>query len=294
MSSQATTNAKTASPAKHGVRALLTKGENFVVGAFGSLIASMIQMPILTWKFCTQRGVALPETWVGMYRGIGMRLSAVIPLNVTTMIANGVLENLFGATDTKPLTRKQKLMCAFLAGCISSPIQSIMDTTIVHQQRLGLGFVDTWGTLLNEFGIHALLHGTLATAARESIGSIGFLLLTPIFAEIVSATCDFGPGFWSKVALAFIGSFPAAFISSFITMPIDAAKTISMVDMGQVNVTSTWHATANIVNDNGVLALYKGFPQRTLVLVITMFILPVCRELAISYKTKMLYGSHSD
>jgi len=237
----------------------------------------------------------MPDTIVGLYRGFDVRLSAVIPLNVTTMIANSTLEKLFGATDTKPLTRTQKIACAFLAGCISSPIQSLMDTSIVHQQRLGLGMFATWQVLFQEFGLHAFLHGTAATAAREAIGAVGFLILTPLFAELIVKRLNLGDGtFFLKILGAFVGSFPAGFTSSFITMPIDASKTISVADIAQVNVRSAWHAIYNIVNEKGVVALYKGFPQRTLVLVITMFILPVFRELAISYKAKKLSATQAD
>lgn len=273
------------------VRALLTSAENFFVGTSASLLASSIQMPVLTWKFCTQRGIPMPDTFAGLYRGIGIRLSAVIPLNVTTMIANGLLERIFGASDAKPLSRLQKLICAFLAGCISSPIQSVMDSTIIHQQKLNLGMYATWKVLLRKFGIHALLNGTLATAAREAVGAVGFLMLTPLFADLAKSKLQMNDSsFFGKILMAFVGSFPAAFTSSFITMPVDAAKTICVVDMEKANVRSTWHAIAKIVKESGVTALYKGFPQRTLVLVITMFVIPSVREIAISYKTKKLYG----
>jgi len=282
-------------PKQQVVRALLTKGENLVVGTFGSLIASTLQMPLLTWKYCSQRGVPLPEAWGGMYQGLRPRLVAVIPLNVTTIVANGILEKLLGATDSKPLTRMQKLLCAFLAGCISSPIQSLMDTSIVHQQRLNLGLTDTWQTIFNEYGMHALTHGMIPTAARESIGAIGFLLLTPIFAELIAKRLNIGSSsFFSKIATSFLGSFPAAFVSSFITMPLDAAKTKSVVDIGLVAYKSTWHAIADTYQKHGLRALFAGFPQRTLVLVITMFILPLVRELAISYKTQSQYSSVYD
>lgn len=281
-------------PAPPRVRALLSKFENLVVGVIGSLIASTLQMPILTWKYCTQRGVPLPATWAGMYQGLAPRLTAVVPLNVTTIVVNGILETLFGASDSKPLTRKQKLVCAFCAGCISSPIQSLMDTSIVHQQRLNLGFVECWQTLFQEHGMHAMTHGMLPTAARESIGAIGFLLLTPIFAELIGGKLKLGTAsFFAKIGTSFLASFPAAFLASFVTMPLDAAKTKSVVDIALVRYASTWHAVAETFQKDGLGALYAGFPQRTLVLVITMFILPVVRELATSYKTERAYGAKS-
>jgi len=229
-----------------------------------------------------------------MYRGLGVRLSAVIPTNVATMIANGLLAKAFGASDAKPLTRIQTLICAFVAGSISSPIQSLMDNTIIHQQRLVLGMADTWKVLLKEYGIHAALNGSLATAFREAFGSVGFLMLTPLYGEIVRKRLKFSDGFTAsfigKILMAFMGSFPAAFTSSFITMPVDAAKTICVADMEKAKVKSTWDGIAKIAKESGISSLYKGFPQRTLVLVITMFVLPTVRELAISYKTQKLYG----
>merc|ERR1712107_459229 len=117
------------------------------------------------------------------------------------------------------------------------------DTTIIHQQKLSLGMYQTWKVLFKKYGIHALLNGTLATAAREAIGSVGFLMLTPVFAEVVKSKFQLSDAtFFGKIFMAFLGSFPAAFTSSFITMPMDAAKTICVVDMAQENVKSTWHA----------------------------------------------------
>lgn len=284
----------TQGPGTTAPRALLSPTENFVVGTSGSLLASTIQMPVLTWKFCTQQGIPLPDTIGGMYRGLGVRLSSVIPTNVATLVANGLLEKLFGASDEKPLTRLQRLICSFLAGVISSPIQSFMDNTILHQQRLQLGMFGTWQVLLKKYGFHAVRNGMLATALREAVGAVGFLLLTPLFSDLVKSKVRFGDAFLDKILMAFMGSFPAAFISSFITMPMDAAKTLCVIDMEKAKVKSTWHGIAMIARESGVKRLYRGFPQRTLVLVITMFVLPAVREIATAYKTRKLYGNHKE
>ena len=65
----------------HNVKATLSPAENLIIGAFGGAVETSVQMPILTWKFCSQEGRAFPTTVGGWYRGVFVQAGKIFRAN---------------------------------------------------------------------------------------------------------------------------------------------------------------------------------------------------------------------
>merc|ERR1711918_156050 len=74
--------------------------------------------------------------------------------------------------------------------------------------------------------------------------------------------------------------------------PLDTGKTCFQgEDVSRRKFSSPWHAIASLYRSDGIAGLYRGAPQRALVIVIIYFVLPFTREAAVQYKTLRLYSA---
>ena len=51
-------------------KATLSPTENLLIGAAGGAVETSFQMPIITYKFCSQEGRAMPSNIARWYRGV--------------------------------------------------------------------------------------------------------------------------------------------------------------------------------------------------------------------------------
>jgi len=56
-------------------KATLSPSENITVGAIGGAVETALQMPNITYKFCSQEGRPFQRTFYGWYRGVLIQAS---------------------------------------------------------------------------------------------------------------------------------------------------------------------------------------------------------------------------
>ena len=125
-------------------RKLLNPMESMAVGCIGGTAEVLLQMPVITYKFCVQEGRALPSSFSGFYTGIGIQAGSVAPLTAYQMFLNSaILQQLSSIKNTTSLTDTDKMLCALTAGALSGPIYSFVDFALIHQQKLNKSLLQT-------------------------------------------------------------------------------------------------------------------------------------------------------
>lgn len=259
-----------------------------MVGIVGGTTETCVLMPVLTWKFCSQEGRPLPKNIGGFYRGVVVQAGNVAPITAVQMFLNGLFEKqVFGATDTKPLTDIEKMGAACLAGACSSVIYSPVDLTMIHQQKRSLGPLQTLQWIYGTHGVGAIWRGLGAMSLREGIYTAGYLGLAPVLTKKLQQM----PGREdAHLANALVGSCIAGTVSALLTHPTDTAKTVYQADIEGVKYTSASAAAPKLYAEGGIRAFYRGGLARTIRLCGAFFIVSSMREGLIQYKTNKLYA----
>jgi len=262
------------------VRAQLNVVENLAVGAFGGMVETAIQMPILSYKFALQEGRELPKTIPGWYRGVAVQCLSVAPITALQVMINGVLEQIVtgGVRNT---TKVEQIVNSCVAGAISSIIYCPADLTMIHQQKLGMSPISTVSHLMKSYGSLSIYRGFFATAFREAFYTCGYLGLAPVFAQIIRERSPET----NEVSAFFYGSLVGGVVAAIMTHPADTAKTCIQADIDGAMYKNARIAASQYYTNYGFQSLYRGFTPRCTRAIGAAFIVSSVREKAIQYKT---------
>jgi len=216
-----------------------------------------------------------------------MQAGNVAPITALQMFLNGVFEKqVFGATDTTPLSGPQKVAAACMAGAASSIIYSPVDLTMIHQQKLVKGPAETLRWISGTHGFFTVWRGMAAMAFREAFYTGGYLGLAPVLTTKLSEM----PGRQdAQLANSLGGAVLAGVVSALITHPADTAKTVYQADIDGHRFTSALNAVPKLYAEGGIRAFYRGGLARTIRLCGAFFVVGSLREAAIGYKSNQLY-----
>lgn len=264
------------------VRAQLSPVENVAVGAFGGALETCLQMPVLTFKFCTQEGRALPTSVAGWYRGVGVQAGTVAPITAIQMMVNGLFQGLALRGEKRPLTDWEQIYTAAGAGATSALVYSPVDLTTIQQQKLSLNSVSTFSHVVKEHGVTGVFRGFMSCATREAIYTAGYLGAAPVISAQLAKLDTFKD---KQFAAGLCGACIAGTVAAMATHPIDTAKTCMQSDMAGVTYSSARAALPKLVAEGGVRALYRGGAARTARVCGAFFVCMTIRDYAIDYKT---------
>jgi hypothetical protein len=269
-------------------RALLSEVENLGVGVVGGTVETVINMPVLTAKFCLQEGRPFPKSFGGFYVGTAMQAGNVAPITALQMVANGVYEKyIFGATESKPLNDVQKIGCSCLAGASSALLYSPVDLTMIQQQKLGMGPGATISHIMSTHGATTMLRGVTSMAVREALYTAGYLGLAPVVCARMAAM----PGRADSHLTNTIGSsILAGTLAAMVTHPVDTAKTKVQADVEGKVFKSALTTMPKIWAEEGIKGFYRGGLCRTIRTCVAFMVVSALREAMIVYKTNQLYG----
>jgi len=265
------------------VRAQLSPLENLGVGAVGGALETVIQMPLLTFKLCSQEGRALPRSLPAWYRGVGVQAGTVAPITAIQMMVNGFLGRLALRGEQRELTSVETICTAAGAGALSAFVYSPVDLTTIQQQKLSMNPMQTVQHVVKEHGAMAMGRGISAMMVREAIYTAGYLGLAPVATATLSQQVDY---FKDKpFAAGVTGACFAGTLAALLTHPVDTAKTCIQADLTGVKWTSARQALPLLIKEGGIRSCYKGGAARTLRLCGAFFIVMNLREYAIDFKT---------
>ena len=261
------------------MRPSLSYHENLGVGIFGGCVETAALMPVLTWKFCLQEGRPYPA-FPGMYRGVCVLAGSVAPLTGMQMFFNGIFES-WCTKGNRPTSDSETIGCALGAGAVSASLYGPVEMTAIHQQKLGVGPLQTVLHLARTHGLTSIWRGVVPTAWREAIYTAGYLGLAPVFTAKLMKQPGWEDSFFTS---AVIGSMGAGVLANLASHPIDTAKTVVQADVTGTQYRGMLQALPLLWRDGGLLGLYKGGLPRTVRTCGAFFIVSTIREQAIQYK----------
>jgi len=264
-------------------RAVLNEVENIGVGMLGGVTETVLQMPLLTAKFCLQEGRPLPTNVAGWYRGVGVQAGNVAPVTAVQVFLNGVIGKfVFGETSSTPLTDSTKILASTMAGAGSAVLYSPVDLVNIQQQKLVMSPVDTFNHIKKTYGFFSLWRGVSSMAVREGIYTAGYLGLAPVLTNYFASM----PGREEKHLQNAIGSCCIAGVTcALVTHPVDTAKTVVQADMAGAQFTSAIQAMPKLYAEGGIGAFYRGGAARCIRTVGAFIVVSSLREAMIQYKT---------
>eukprot|EP00948_MAST-09A_sp_MAST-9A-sp1_P000612 g612.t1 len=272
---------------------LLSPSESLVVGCIGGTLEVMIQMPVITRKFCVQEGRKLPATFGGYYTGIGIQAGSVAPLTALQMFVNSIFLNALvwtkGGDETMKLTDGERILCSMGAGIVSGPIYSYVDLMLIHQQKLSLGLLSTSNHIAGNYGYSRLLRGTGGTCFREALYTAGYLGFAPFFKKKLQNAHPYFTKPENDLTANILGSCGAGFVAATLTQPVDTAKTIMQADIEGKTFTNCRTVMRNLINDQGIASCYKGFAWRTMRICGAFSIINLCRDQAQNLKMRGVF-----
>jgi solute carrier family 25 2-oxodicarboxylate transporter 21 len=269
-------------------RPQLSPIENLTVGAFGGALETVLQMPILTYKFCLQEKRPLPSAIAGWYRGVGVQAGTVAPITAIQFMLNGILTKLVLGSSSRALTDSEKMATAAGAGAMSALVYSPVDLITIQQQKRELNFWYTTKSLIQNHGFLGIYRGFLPCACREAIYTAGYLGLAPVItARLMNSNDAPSTLFQERPLMASItGACLAGTVAAILTHPIDTIKTNLQSDMTGEIWSSTRQAFSKLYREDGFGSLYRGMIPRTARLCGAFFICLLVRDAAIDFKTQ--------
>jgi len=166
-------------------------------------------------------------------------------------------------------------------GVIYSPV----DLTCIHQQKMGLGPLETLSWIYRTHGVSTVWRGVSAMAFREAIYTGGYLGLGPVLTTTLQKMPGREEAYLSNTL---IGSCIAGTISALLTHPADTAKTVYQADITSETYKSAMDSVPKLYADGGIRAFYRGGLARTIRLCGAFFIVGSMREGLTQYKTSQL------
>jgi len=259
-------------------RAQLSPFMNIAVGGCGGMIETYVQMPIITWKYCTQEGRKFPTTVPGWWRGGIVQSSSVAPITAFQVMVNGILEKLVTG-GTRDVTPMENLGTALLAGAASGLVYCPADLMVIQQQKLNMTAPNAFKHLRSVYGNLFWTRGMLSTMGREAAYTSGYLGMAPIAFLTVKEYVSNEP-----LAMVCSGIF-AGTIAAMLSHPLDTGKTVMQADIARKQYPTALSAIRAYYNMYGVTSLYKGGFARVLRVINACIIVAGIREMAIRYKT---------
>jgi len=259
-------------------RAQLSPLMNIAVGGGGGMIETYVQMPIITWKYCTQEGRKFPTTIPGWWRGGIVQSSSVAPITAFQVMVNGLLEKLVTG-GRRDVTSIENIYTAMLAGAASGLIYCPADLMVIQQQKLNMSAPDAFRHLRGLYGNLFWTRGMLSTAGREAAYTSGYLGLAPVAFLTAREYINNEP-----LAMVCSGIF-AGTIAAMVSHPLDTGKTVMQADIARKQYPTALAAIRSYYSMYGITSLYKGGFARVLRVVNACIIVAGIREMTVRYKT---------
>lgn len=259
--------------------------QNAAVGSLAGMIEVMIQQPTIAMKNAVQQGRAIPWSVPALYRGVGVSLGSIAPINAVQFAANGRLLRLLNTSDGAN-SDSIKILCGALSGIGSSAISAPAELAMTLQQNSGKSFGATIREVAQHGGVPRLFRGFTVTAIREALWAAGYLAVGPVLTEKMHILSPevFGDAetasLSQKASASAVGSILAGLLTVVGTQPVDTVKTVMQgqtLSLPPGRATSSLHVAQQIYARDGLGAFYRGIVPRGGRIIGAVFILGQAR-----------------
>lgn len=252
---------------RHAVLQKLSGGENCALGVIAGAIEVCINQPQLYFKNARQQNIPLTFNPRILYRGLTISAMNMGGLTGIQFWLSGFFQKMFTG-GTRKLSIGEEMMSGFLGGFISGLPCCIWELIMIQQQRFGGTLVGTPGRMMGSHGPSVLLRGFTTAAGREGIFTLGYLGIAPVVQRKLME--DHGV---STYKAGFGGAIIAGVFASAVTHPLDTIKTCMQGDIERAKFTDVKNTYRKIVEEEGHVALFKGWGWRVSRMICAMFII---------------------
>ena len=251
---------------RYAVLQRLTDAQNALLGVAAGAIEAASTQPLTYTKNCIQQKVKVSFDPRIMYRGTPASMLADGTLIGAQFWVCGFLQKLIVKGNPRDLTFAEEVGSAYLAGFASGVPCTILELTMIQQQRFGGTLPGTLRRLYERNGLSGLFRGFIPASQREAFFAVGYLGLSPRV-ERVCDSLDMSP-----TAGVAAGSIASGVLCAALTHPFDTCKSIIQGDLEAGGLTSTARA---LYAENGLRGFFRGYPTRAAMICCCFFIFNV-------------------
>ena len=251
---------------RYAVLQRLTDAQNALLGVAAGAIEAASTQPLTYTKNCIQQKVKVSFDPRIMYRGTPASMLADGTLIGAQFWVCGFLQKLIVKGSPRDLTFAEEVGSAYLAGFASGVPCTILELTMIQQQRFGGTLPGTLRRLYERNGLSGLFRGFIPASQREAFFAVGYLGLSPRV-ERVCDSLDMSP-----TAGVAAGSIASGVLCAALTHPFDTCKSIIQGDLEAGGLTSTARA---LYKENGIQGFFRGYPARAAMICCCFFIFNV-------------------
>ena len=244
----------------------LTDAQNALLGVAAGAIEAASTQPLTYTKNCIQQKVKVSLDPRIMYRGTPASMLADGTLIGAQFWVCGFLQKFIVKGNPRDLTFAEEVGSAYLAGFASGVPCTILELTMIQQQRFGGTLPGTLRRLYERNGLSGLFRGFIPASQREAFFAVGYLGLSPRV-ERVCDSLDMSP-----TAGVAAGSIASGVLCAALTHPFDTCKSIIQGDLEAGGLTSTARA---LYAENGLRGFFRGYPARAAMICCCFFIFNV-------------------
>ena len=169
--------------------------------------------------------------------------------------------------NPRDLTFAEEVGSAYLAGFASGVPCTVLELTMIQQQRFGGTLPGTLRRLYERNGLSGLFRGFVPASQREAFFAVGYLGLSPR----VERVCDSLE--MSPTAGVAAGSIASGVLCAALTHPFDTCKSIIQGDLECGGLSAT---ARSLYTENGIQGFFRGYPARAAMICCCFFIFNVC------------------
>ena len=255
----------------------LTDAQNALLGVAAGAIEAASTQPLTYTKNCIQQKVKVSFDPRIMYRGTPASMLADGTLIGAQFWVCGFLQKLIVKGNPRDLTFAEEVGSAYLAGFASGVPCTILELTMIQQQRFGGTLPGTLRRLYERNGLSGLFRGFIPASQREAFFAVGYLGLSPRV-ERVCDSLDMSP-----TAGVAAGSIASGVLCAALTHPFDTCKSIIQGDLEAGGLTSTARA---LYAENGLQGFFRGYPARAAMICCCFFIFNVGARRPLPYHSR--------
>jgi solute carrier family 25 carnitine/acylcarnitine transporter 20/29 len=252
---------------RYAVLQRLTDAQNALLGVAAGAIEAASTQPLTYTKNCIQQKVRVSLDPRIMYRGTPASMLADGTLIGAQFWVCGFLQKLIVKGNPRDLTFAEEVGSAYLAGFASGVPCTILELTMIQQQRFGGTLPGTLRRLYERNGLSGLFRGFVPASQREAFFAVGYLGLSPR----VERVCDSLE--MSPTAGVAAGSIASGVLCAALTHPFDTCKSIIQGDLECGGLSAT---ARSLYAENGIQGFFRGYPARAAMICCCFFIFNVC------------------
>lgn len=199
----------------------------------------------------------------GLYKGVIPNMASMVPITAAQVATASVTKKYLQSTEDRKMSQDKfikqlkDVTAAFMGGAVSAAVGAPTELCMMHMTD-NQNARATAKKVIQNSGIMRLYAGVGCTAVRDGIFTVGYLALPSVVEEQMNVWL---PQY--HVGKMVVSGPIAGVLAATASQPLDTIKTRQQ-EMALNHRMSAIEAGHQLVKENGVFSLFKGWAPRTL------------------------------